>query len=50
MSDRSPRSKQRDRTQKKIAKDKAATDAKSKQDKQGQFEQSGRRPRNSAGA
>ena len=35
MSDRSPKSKQRDHSQKKIAKDKAATDAKSKQDKQG---------------
>ena len=37
MSDRSPKSKQRDHIQKKVAKDKAATDAKSKQDKQGLF-------------
>ena len=37
MSDRSPKSKQRDHTQKKIAKVKAATDAKFKQDKQGLF-------------
>ena len=37
MSDRSPKSKQRSHDQKKIAKDKAATDAKSKQDKQGQL-------------
>ena len=37
MSDRSPKSKQRDHTQKKIAKDKAAADAKSKQNKQGLF-------------
>ena len=35
MSDKSPKSKQRDQIQKKIAKDKAAIDAKSKQDKQG---------------
>jgi hypothetical protein len=35
MSDRSPKSKQRDHIQKTIAKDKAANDAKSKQDKQG---------------
>ena len=37
MSDRSPKSKQRDHLQKKAAKDKAAFDAKSKQDKQGLF-------------
>ncbi len=37
MSDRSPKSKQRDHTQKKSAKDKAAADARSKQDKQGLF-------------
>ena len=35
MSDRSPKSKQRGHLQKKAAKDKAASDAKSKQDKQG---------------
>ena len=34
MSDRSPKSKQRDHLQKKAAKDKASSDAKSKQDKQ----------------
>ena len=37
MSDRSPKSKQRSHDQKKLAKDKAAADAKSKQDKQDQF-------------
>jgi hypothetical protein len=37
MSDRSPKSKQRDHLQKKNAKNKAASDAKSKQDKQGLF-------------
>lgn len=37
MSDRSPKSKQRDHTQRKIAKNKAATDAKSKRHKQGLF-------------
>ena len=37
MSDRSPKSKQRDHSQKKIAKAKTATDAKNKQDKQGLF-------------
>jgi hypothetical protein len=37
MSDRSPKSKQRDHTQKKIAKAKTATDAKNKQDQQGLF-------------
>jgi len=41
MSDRSPKSKQRDHLQKKIAKNKAATDAKSKQDKQGLFKDTG---------
>jgi hypothetical protein len=37
MSDRSPKSKQRDHLQKKTAKNKAASDAKFKQYKQGQF-------------
>jgi len=37
MSDRSPKSKQRDHLQKKTARDKAASDARSKQDKQGLF-------------
>jgi hypothetical protein len=37
MSDRSPKSKQRDHLQKKTARDKAASDAKNKQDKQGLF-------------
>jgi hypothetical protein len=37
MSDRSPKSKQRNHTQKKIAKDKAVSAAKSKQDKQSPF-------------
>ena len=37
MSDRSPKSKQRDQLQKKTAKNKAASDAKSRQDKQGLF-------------
>jgi hypothetical protein len=41
VSDRSPKSKQRDHSQKKIAKDKAATDARSKQDKQGLFKNNG---------
>ena len=38
MSDRSPKSKQRSQAQKKVARNKAVTDAKSKQDKQGQFQ------------
>ena len=37
MSDRSPKSKQRDQIQKKIAKAKTATGAKNRQDKQGLF-------------
>ena len=37
MSDRSPKSKQRNHVQKKVAKQKAATDARSKQDKQSLF-------------
>ena len=38
MSDRSPKSKQRDQLQKKTAKSKAASDARFKQDKQGLFQ------------